>query len=777
MKKFFRTLITILFFTPVLSFAYDAPTTHAGFSQEIVSFYNYSHGDKITDIEKEKIVQGSIDEDYKPESRVLNHFYDPVRGIGLQGYRTAKEWVSGEVVANSFSWKQAIEAYARGDTEEAYLILGHVLHLIEDMGVPDHTRNDPHPPFLSWEQSPYEYWAMQHKDRQTMSGLGYQYYSEGEKEKRFESLGEYFDFLAKYSNNSFFSKDTIKQTIFVYRLPEVGETIDDYAYGVDTITGKKAKLYILRKDKDGIYTRLLLNQNDDSVLSEYFDRLSRQIIPTGAGVISLFKEEGEKAKKVYEEKEFLVKEEEARKAAGEQKIADAAFLEKPKYWIQYTWDFNVKKGIWESVANIRETTSQTLAFVTQSIFNIGSVISFNTKEAGQMAQAGVNSVTFTQKKTSNAVGPIFAFIDNTSSNSQQTTASIVQNTLTIKPEIQSKAQTNSLPSAPITIFPGFGGGGDSVSLAPASQAVPVELEVSTTTDDAPAVDITPPDINISVPDCAYSLAHDTCVLPVSTTTLLLSSVATDTSSFSVWVDGVLLGSGSSTEAELALAIGQHEIVGTAMDNSGNIATSSSVGVTYVKQPVVISEVAWPGTGVSENNQWLELYNNTNTRIDLSHVTLSSEDSPLLINFASQIDPHQYYLIERDSDDAVPGITADLITSFGPGLLSGGEGLKLVYHKGVEDILLDRTPTVSECEGWCGGASRNFATMTRLGAMGDGGGSANWGTDGHYVRSIAENLGVTILGSPQGAIENPCLSHNFASFNFRKLASVRVDPCF
>jgi hypothetical protein len=165
------------------------------------------------------------------------------------------------------------------------------------MGVPDHTRNDPHPPFLSWEQSPYEYWAMQHKDRQTMSGLGYQYYSEGEKEKRFESLGEYFDFLAKYSNNSFFSKDTIKQTIFVYRLPEVGETIDDYAYGVDTITGKKAKLYILRKDKDGIYTRLLLNQNDDSVLSEYFDRLSRQIIPTGAGVISLFKEEGEKGRR------------------------------------------------------------------------------------------------------------------------------------------------------------------------------------------------------------------------------------------------------------------------------------------------------------------------------------------------------------------------------------------------------------------------------------------------------------------------------------------------
>ena len=41
-----------------------------------------------------------------------------------------------------------------GDKAYGLEALGHVLHLLEDATVPDHTRNDPHPPFLEQEKSP-----------------------------------------------------------------------------------------------------------------------------------------------------------------------------------------------------------------------------------------------------------------------------------------------------------------------------------------------------------------------------------------------------------------------------------------------------------------------------------------------------------------------------------------------------------------------------------------------------------------------------------------------
>ena len=47
-----------------------------------------------------------------------------------------------------------LENKAKGDKEKAMFALGHILHLIEDSSVPDHTRNDPHP-----NDSPYEKWT------------------------------------------------------------------------------------------------------------------------------------------------------------------------------------------------------------------------------------------------------------------------------------------------------------------------------------------------------------------------------------------------------------------------------------------------------------------------------------------------------------------------------------------------------------------------------------------------------------------------------------------
>src|SRR3989338_3096756 len=72
--------------------AYKPTTTHAGLSQEIADFYNLRFARKLTGLEKELLIKGSVDED-APVTRVLNHFYDPVRNVGLFSVNpTSKRW-------------------------------------------------------------------------------------------------------------------------------------------------------------------------------------------------------------------------------------------------------------------------------------------------------------------------------------------------------------------------------------------------------------------------------------------------------------------------------------------------------------------------------------------------------------------------------------------------------------------------------------------------------------------------------------------------------------
>ena len=189
--------------------AYKPTTTHAGLSQEIADFYNLRFARKLTGLEKELLIKGSVDED-APVTRVLNHFYDPVRNIGINNGRTAKDWALAPLTGNEFSWSKALELYAEGDEEKALLALGRILHLLEDMAVPDHTRNDPHigagPQGMFTGESPFEEWTSDTKNRETLAGLAHTFYSQGLQPKILSSLDEYFDFLANYSNRNFYSK-------------------------------------------------------------------------------------------------------------------------------------------------------------------------------------------------------------------------------------------------------------------------------------------------------------------------------------------------------------------------------------------------------------------------------------------------------------------------------------------------------------------------------------------------------------------------------------------
>ena len=341
MKKLFLSFLICLIF-PQLSFAYNGPTTHAGLTEQIVEFYNLNNDIKLNSADKEALIKGSIEED-EPADRALNHFFDPVRGIGINNYRTSVAWASEINNGNEFSWPRSIEKYARGDREGALIGLGHILHLAEDLTVPEHTRNDPHmgdgPLGLGTGSSIYENWAMENKTRQSMKGTAVNYFRMGYKVRNSgDNIEQYFETIASYSNNNYVSNDTIENRVYQYAYPEVVEKRDGYAFGKDYFFYDRHKLYLDYFTKKGGFFKGLLDPDikDFSVLEEYFTRLSKMAILSGAGIVETFLQEAERAREKYLAEEQKKQEELARlEAERNLKMTEGSLFSQLWYRLNY----------------------------------------------------------------------------------------------------------------------------------------------------------------------------------------------------------------------------------------------------------------------------------------------------------------------------------------------------------------------------------------------------------------------------------------------------------
>lgn len=136
-------------------------------------------------------------------------------------------------------------------------------------------------------------------------------------------------------------------------------------------------------------------------------------------------------------------------------------------------------------------------------------------------------------------------------------------------------------------------------------------------------------------------------------------------------------------------------------------------------PVIINEVAWMGTTTSANDEWIELYNNTENPITLDGWALKSADGTPEIELTGAIPANGFYLLERTNDDTVPGISADKI--YTGALNNNGELLKL-YD--ASNNIID---TVDCANAWLTGDNTTKQTMERIS-------SAEW--------QISENPGGT-----------------------------------
>jgi len=155
--------------------------------------------------------------------------------------------------------------------------------------------------------------------------------------------------------------------------------------------------------------------------------------------------------------------------------------------------------------------------------------------------------------------------------------------------------------------------------------------------------------------------------------------------------------------------------------------------------VVINEIAWMGTSVSYNDEWIELYNNTNSSINLDGWTLKAKDGTPEISLAGEISAKGLFLLERTDDEAVPNVSSDQI--YKGALGNSGENLELT------DSLGNLVDSVNSGSAWFGGDNSTKKTMERKSVLISGSDPSNWQT--------SENPGGTpkVINGQQEAVNN------------------------
>jgi len=184
---------------------------------------------------------GGVNED--DGTRFRNHFLNPINDKGLGDYyKSAVDWATLSLSEQTFSWNDVRFYYYKALTvssktakernfAKTFRGLGQIMHLVQDMSVPAHTRNDAHPTiWLVAEGDPYEKWAEKYITKDTPFSTTYPAYDYKQYNTAYFLIPQLFDSgqykyienkldpnitvssnigLAEYTNANFLSSDTI----------------------------------------------------------------------------------------------------------------------------------------------------------------------------------------------------------------------------------------------------------------------------------------------------------------------------------------------------------------------------------------------------------------------------------------------------------------------------------------------------------------------------------------------------------------------------------------
>lgn len=276
-------------------------------------------------------------------------------------------------------------------------------------------------------------------------------------------------------------------------------------------------------------------------------------------------------------------------------------------------------------------------------------------------------------------------------------------------------------------------------------------------------DTTPPATpTFSIEECVSSISTSTCLL-VSTPGTLAITPDPDVSKYELFStttgnvvvsDGARVSLADNVSTSFTLA---------AIDAAGNRASSTPYVLEVMSRPVVINEVAWAGTRANAEDEWIELKNLSSHGLDMSRFSIrrdTGEEIALsgFLAAATSSNNSDIYLIERHSGATSADHSRN--TLFTP-LLDTGEELQLGVMVGSNFIVVDQTPLIATCGGWCAGSlsqALRFSevhgtfetprTMERNLVIGDGALRENWHSNDGYTRAASDAGGNAIYGTPK-----------------------------
>lgn len=165
-----------------------------------------------------------------------------------------------------------------------------------------------------------------------------------------------------------------------------------------------------------------------------------------------------------------------------------------------------------------------------------------------------------------------------------------------------------------------------------------------------------------------------------------------------------------------------------------------VHAANVEGSVVINEIAWAGTADNSNDEWIELYNTTNTKVDLKDWQIVDDGSSTYKITAGEIAPHGYFLIE----DVEASLNTAADSVIGLSLANAGDSLALQDETGA---VID---TVNAGGGaWYAGDATSKATMERIDPAVRLDNANNWASAEAENGALGRSGGA-ILGTPKGA---------------------------
>jgi hypothetical protein len=164
-------------------------------------------------------------------------------------------------------------------------------------------------------------------------------------------------------------------------------------------------------------------------------------------------------------------------------------------------------------------------------------------------------------------------------------------------------------------------------------------------------------------------------------------------------------------------------------------TASLPPQSFPQHSLLINEAAWAGTAADSSDEWIELWNPSDTAVDLSGWVLT-DGGDVRVLLTGVLSPGEYFVLERGADDTLSDIPADQI--YTGALSNSGEELLLLDPAGNE---IDRAGARGRA--WpAGSAAPAYASMER--------GSVDpawWGTNTGWVMNGRDAAGNPVRGTP------------------------------